>query len=139
MYCKAKKNFGAIRRKKILFLKKKVVSLKKTSFSFFSKVQWQIIFLFNVLALQNILVALTREVGDGPCFLYWKLFWVGVFSELLQKSTSKIFVCLQCLRYIALKKRAQAKQGRFQVNPLVSDPITALSMTSLVKWCWELP
>ena len=71
--CSLKKNF--------LFLKKKVVSLKKTSFSFFSKVQWQIIFLFNVLALENILVALTREIGDGPCFLYWKLFWVGVAWE----------------------------------------------------------
>ena len=27
-------------------------------------------FFFNVLALENILVALTREIGDGPCFLY---------------------------------------------------------------------
>ena len=35
-------------------------------------------FFFNVLALGNILVALTREIGDGPCFLYWKSFWVGV-------------------------------------------------------------
>ena len=34
--------------------------------------------LFNVLALENILVALTREIGDGPSSLYWKLFWVGV-------------------------------------------------------------
>ena len=25
---------------------------------------------FNVLALENILAALTREIGDGPCFLY---------------------------------------------------------------------
>ena len=64
-----------------LFLKKKVVSLKKTSFSFFSKVQWQIIFLFNVLALENILVALTREIGDGPCFLYIKFSWIGVSMD----------------------------------------------------------
>ena len=29
-------------------------------------------FFFNVLALENILEALTRESGDGPCFLYIK-------------------------------------------------------------------
>ena len=33
---------------------------------------------FNVLALENILVALTREIGDGPCFLYIKFSWIGV-------------------------------------------------------------
>ena len=27
----------------------------------------------------NILVALTREIGDGPCFLYLKFSWIGVF------------------------------------------------------------
>ena len=32
----------------------------------------------NVLALENILVALTREIGDGPCFLYIKFSWIGV-------------------------------------------------------------
>jgi hypothetical protein len=36
---------------------------------------------FNVLALENILVALTREIGDGPCFLYIKFSWIGVFSK----------------------------------------------------------
>jgi hypothetical protein len=36
------------------------------------------IFFFNVLALENILVALTREIGDGPCFLYIKFSWIGV-------------------------------------------------------------
>ena len=35
-----------------------------------SKVQRQI----------NILVALSREIGDGSCFLYWKLFWIGVYN-----------------------------------------------------------
>ena len=35
-------------------------------------------FFFNVLALENILVALTREIGDGPCFLYIKFSWIGV-------------------------------------------------------------
>ena len=33
---------------------------------------------FNVLALENILEALTREIGDGPCFLYIKFSWIGV-------------------------------------------------------------
>jgi hypothetical protein len=48
-------------------------------------------FFFNVLALENILVALTREIGDGPCFLYIKFSWIGVlpqctlFFTLLQK------------------------------------------------------
>ena len=36
---------------------------------------------FNVLALENILVALTREIGDGPCFLYIKFSWIGVESK----------------------------------------------------------
>ncbi len=33
---------------------------------------------FNVLALENILVALTREIGDGPCFLYIEFSWISV-------------------------------------------------------------
>jgi hypothetical protein len=33
---------------------------------------------FNVLALENTLVALTREIGDYPCFLYVKFSWIGV-------------------------------------------------------------
>ena len=43
--------------------------------------QWQIKKKFNVLALENILVALTREIGDGPCFLYIKFSWIGVNRE----------------------------------------------------------
>ena len=35
-------------------------------------------FFFNVLALENILVALNREIGDGPCFLYIEFSWIGV-------------------------------------------------------------
>ena len=31
---------------------------------------------FNVLALENILVALTIEIGDGPCFLYIEFSWI---------------------------------------------------------------
>ena len=31
-----------------------------------------------VLALENILVALTTEIGDVPCFLYIKSSWIGV-------------------------------------------------------------
>jgi hypothetical protein len=34
--------------------------------------------IFYVLALENILVALTREIGDGPCFLYIEFSWIGV-------------------------------------------------------------
>ena len=33
---------------------------------------------FNVLALENILVALNREIGDGPCFLYINFSLIGV-------------------------------------------------------------
>jgi Mn2+/Fe2+ NRAMP family transporter len=40
-------------------------------------------FFFNVLALENILVALTRESGDGPSFLYIKFSWIGVHSEIV--------------------------------------------------------
>ena len=38
-------------------------------------------FFFYVLALENILVALTREIGDGPCFLYIKFSWIGVNND----------------------------------------------------------
>ena len=40
-------------------------------------------FFFNVLALENILAALTREIGDGPCFLYINFSWIGVIIESL--------------------------------------------------------
>ena len=33
---------------------------------------------FYVLALEKIIVALTREIGDGPCFLYIKFSWISV-------------------------------------------------------------
>ena len=39
-------------------------------------------FFFNVLALENILVALTREIGDGPCFLYIKFSCIVVWLHL---------------------------------------------------------
>ena len=44
-------------------------------------------FFFNVLGLENILVALTREIGDGPCFLYLKFSWIGVmhFDAIFSK------------------------------------------------------
>ena len=41
-------------------------------------------FFFNVLALENILVALNREIGDGPCFLYIEFSWIGVRAKHLQ-------------------------------------------------------
>ena len=37
---------------------------------------------FNVLVLENILVALTREIGDGPCFLYIEFSWLGVQQNI---------------------------------------------------------
>jgi hypothetical protein len=45
-------------------------------------------FFFNVLVLENILVALTREIGDGPCFLYIKFFWIGVCYKFCKKEIS---------------------------------------------------
>ena len=39
-------------------------------------------FFFNVLVLENILVALTREIRDGPCFLYIQISWIGVVMHL---------------------------------------------------------
>ena len=44
-------------------------------------------FFFNVLALENILVALNREIGDGPCFLYIEFSWIGVWRH--QPPTSR--------------------------------------------------
>ena len=41
---------------------------------------------FNVLALENILVALTREIGDGACFLYKEFSWKGVNREVTSRS-----------------------------------------------------
>ena len=35
---------------------------------------------FYVLALENILVALTRENVDSPCFEHLKFSWIGVDS-----------------------------------------------------------
>ena len=35
-------------------------------------------FFFNVLALENTLVTLNREIGDGPYFLYIKFSWIAV-------------------------------------------------------------
>ena len=43
-----------------------------------SKVKQQIKKIINVLALENILVPLTREIGDGPCFLYLKFSGIDV-------------------------------------------------------------
>ena len=44
-------------------------------------------FFFNV----NILVALTRESGDGPCFLYIKFSWIGVL--IFNYGDSYVEVC----------------------------------------------
>ena len=46
-------------------------------------------FFFNILVLENILVALTIEIGDGPCFLYIKFSWIGVIRV---QGTSFLFI-----------------------------------------------
>ena len=46
-------------------------------------------FFFNVLALENILVALNREIGDGPCFLYIEFSWIGVIYFVNFKLTGR--------------------------------------------------
>ena len=38
---------------------------------------------FNVLTLEKILAALTREIGDGPCFLYIKFSLIGGLWHVL--------------------------------------------------------
>ena len=51
-------------------------------------------FFFNVLALKNILVALTREIGDGPCFLYIKCVRRTLIEGLWrQKGEGKSEIC----------------------------------------------
>ena len=55
------------------------------------------IYFCNVLALENILVALTREIGNGPCFLYLKFSWIGVsilLHSILFLSLGQYFI--QC-------------------------------------------
>ena len=56
-------------------------------------------FFFNVLALENILVALTREIGDGPCFLYIEFSWIGVAQQakLVVKATNSNLLGLKLL------------------------------------------
>ena len=51
---------------------------------------------FNVLALENILEALTREIGDGPCFLYIKFSWIGVTSGQL-RTLARFFCYVQVI------------------------------------------
>jgi hypothetical protein len=54
---------------------------------------------FNVLVLENILVALTIEIGDGPCFLYIEFSWIGVerventLRKISLSCTFTLFVC----------------------------------------------
>ena len=53
---------------------------------------------FNVLTLENILVALTREIGDGPSFLYIEFSWIGV-------------TILPCTVYSGNSKRLNSEQS----------------------------
>ena len=45
---------------------------------------------FNVLTLENILAALTREIGDGPCFLYIKFSWICVANAFFESWYSRV-------------------------------------------------
>ena len=49
-------------------------------------------FFFNVLALENILVALNREIGDGPCFLYIKFSCIGVLVDFAVNTSHSKFL-----------------------------------------------
>ena len=66
-------------------------------------------FFFNVLALENILVALTREIGDGPCFLYIKFSWIGV--DLLCKLHATAQIKFLCLPKFLQLRDLEAKLG----------------------------
>ena len=49
---------------------------------------------FNSLTLEKILAALTREIGDGPCFLYIKFSLIGVLWHVLGPFTLRLVKCL---------------------------------------------
>ena len=73
-------------------------------------------FFFNVLALENILVALTREIGDGPCFLYIKFSWIGVtnqskYKELTIRLYQKNFVYSITCMFIFPRKKGEDRKG----------------------------
>ena len=59
---------------------------------------------FSVLALENILVALTREIVDGPCFEHLKFSWIGV------DSCKNLFILHQLLTRFMLFVSYQKKQ-----------------------------
>ena len=72
---------------------------------------------FNVLALENILVALTIEIGDGPCFLYIKFSWIGVkyFYQCWQWNQSKGYIPLS-LSLITLSIHTNNSHHRFHAK-----------------------
>ena len=74
--------------KKILDLSGLSIRISKQINGIISDGQWQIKKIFNVLALENILVALTRKIGDGPCFLYIKFSWIGVWCYVNLQNTA---------------------------------------------------
>ena len=77
-------------KKKIRFIRPVHVLLKTDKLEYLRWTMTNQKFFFNVLALKNILVALTREIGDGPCFLYIKFSWIGVNSNERFKNIYKI-------------------------------------------------
>ena len=60
-------------------------------------------FFFNVLALENILVALTREIGVVPCFLYIEISWIGV-GPREQISNQQNFIYNKTTNFICAEK-----------------------------------
>ena len=62
-------------------------------------------FFFNVLPLENILVALTREIGDGPCFLYIEFSWIGVNLNATFNVLAPLWLKMEhCLVYFSKSK-----------------------------------
>ena len=81
-----------------MLVPQKISDLSGLSMCFSKRINWIISdgqwpmtdqLFFNVLALENILAALTKEIGDGPCFLYIK-YWI-VLDGLLTFFVSKTF------------------------------------------------
>jgi hypothetical protein len=77
---------------------------------------------FNVSALENILVALTREIGDGPCFLYIKFSWIGVMNVPLLNFFNNESQSLPNPEFVSIldKKAIFSKGHPYSISILVS-------------------
>ena len=59
---------------------------------------------------ENILVALTIEIGDGSCFLYWKWFWICVSTIFLSLFLFKFELRKLGVLYFLKKSTALAQK-----------------------------